>query len=149
MNRTSLGAALAVALAAGSFLAQGSAQAAPMAPRDGELTLAAFPSYLFGGRNYCWYGNGWRGPGWYWCGYGARYGLGWGGPYGWHHWAGGRPSGGHYGVGHGGQFHGGAAGFHGGDHMGGAHFAGGGHFGGGGGHFGGGGGGHGGGGHGR
>src|ERR1700761_2746456 len=34
--------------------------------------------YAWGGRNYCWYDGGWRGPGWYWCGYGARYGFGWG-----------------------------------------------------------------------
>ena len=25
--------------------------------------------YYFGGRQYCWYDDGWQGPGWYWCGY--------------------------------------------------------------------------------
>jgi hypothetical protein len=42
--------------------------------------------YFWGGQNYCWYPGGWRGPGWYWCGYGARQGYGWGGGYGWRGW---------------------------------------------------------------
>jgi hypothetical protein len=42
--------------------------------------------FIWGGRNYCWYDSGWRGPGWYWCGYDGRRGLGWGGVYGWHGW---------------------------------------------------------------
>lgn len=42
--------------------------------------------YFYGGRNYCWYGGGWRGPGYYWCGYAWRRGFGWGGPYGWRGW---------------------------------------------------------------
>jgi hypothetical protein len=25
--------------------------------------------FVYGGRQYCWYDNGWRGPGFYWCGY--------------------------------------------------------------------------------
>jgi hypothetical protein len=52
-------------------------------------------AFLFGGRNYCWYDNGWNGPGWYWCGYGYNYGAGWGGPVGWHgwRWRGGHPPG--------------------------------------------------------
>src|SRR5262245_43763019 len=43
--------------------------------------------YRWGGREYCWYPSGWHGPGWYWCGYRLRVGLGWGGPAGWHGWA--------------------------------------------------------------
>jgi hypothetical protein len=45
--------------------------------------------FIFGGRNYCWYDDGWRGPGYYWCGYAFRRGLGWGGGAGWHGWHGG------------------------------------------------------------
>jgi len=41
---------------------------------------------VFGGRRYCWDRGGWRGAGWYWCGYGARRGMGWGGGMGWHGW---------------------------------------------------------------
>lgn len=52
--------------------------------------------YIYGGRRYCWYGNGWRGPGWYWCGYAFRQGFGWGGGIGWHGWRGGRLHGGGY-----------------------------------------------------
>jgi len=42
--------------------------------------------YVFHGREYCWYDNGWRGAGFYWCGYATRRGLGWGGGRGWHGW---------------------------------------------------------------
>jgi hypothetical protein len=42
--------------------------------------------YNWGGNRYCWYDYGWNGPGFYWCGYAARRGYGWGGPRGWHHW---------------------------------------------------------------
>jgi hypothetical protein len=47
--------------------------------------------YLYGGRRYCWYVDGWQGPGWYWCGYRLRRGYGWGGPVGWQGWSYGRP----------------------------------------------------------
>jgi hypothetical protein len=39
--------------------------------------------------NYCWYNNGWQGPGWYMCGDEWLNGFGWGGPYGWNGWGGG------------------------------------------------------------
>ena len=57
--------------------------------------------FFWGGYNYCWYPSGWRGPGWYWCGYAWNNGYGWGGPYGWHGWCGhgGRWYGGHGGPG--------------------------------------------------
>ena len=55
--------------------------------------------FFFGGRNYCWYDDGWRGPGFYWCGYAWRRGLGWGGGYGWHGWHGGHRGHGHVGIG--------------------------------------------------
>ena len=42
--------------------------------------------FLFGGQNFCWYDAGWQGPGWYWCGYAERTGLGWGGGEGFHGW---------------------------------------------------------------
>ena len=104
-----------------------------------QVMLQPVQLYVWGGRHYCWYVDGWHGPGWYWCGFRFRQGLGWGGEYGWHGWGGG------YRNGYRGGFRGGA-GFHGGGHGGGGH-GGGGH--GGGGHGGGGhGGGHGGGGHG-
>jgi hypothetical protein len=32
---------------------------------------------------YCFYFNGWQGPGWYRCGFAWRRNLGWGGEYGW------------------------------------------------------------------
>jgi hypothetical protein len=39
------------------------------------------------GRTYCWSESGWKGPGWYRCGFAARRGSGWGGPAGWHGWS--------------------------------------------------------------
>jgi hypothetical protein len=45
--------------------------------------------FFYGGRNYCWYLNGWRGPGYYWCGFNYRRGFGWGGGVGWNGWGGG------------------------------------------------------------
>jgi hypothetical protein len=42
--------------------------------------------FIYSGRHYCWYDDGWHGRGWYWCGYGWRRGYGWGGGYGWRHW---------------------------------------------------------------
>jgi len=64
------------------------AQALPVQPGP----VSVLPSdvqqaqFVFGGRNYCFYPNGWNGPGFYWCGYAYRRGLGWGGGYGWRGW---------------------------------------------------------------
>jgi hypothetical protein len=55
--------------------------------------------FISGGRNYCWYDDGWRGPGFYWCGYAYRRGFGWGGGVGWHGWQRGGPGR----IGHGGR----------------------------------------------
>ncbi len=133
------------------------ASAAPMVASSAicgaadNLNLVERAQFIWLGRNYCWYDDGWNGPGWYWCGQYTVPGIGFGGGYGWHHWRGGHPGGGHPGGGHPGGGHPGG-GHPGGGHPGGGH-PGGGHPGGGhpgGGHPGGGhgGGGHGGGGHG-
>ena len=42
--------------------------------------------YVYSGRRYCFYPEGWHGPGWYRCGFAWRRGLGWGGVYGWNNW---------------------------------------------------------------
>jgi hypothetical protein len=86
--------------------------------------------YFYGGRNYCFYPNGWRGPGFYLCGFPYRRGFffapgffhggrgGFGGRGG---RAGGGFGGGHMGGGHmgGGHMGGGHMGGHGGGHGGG------------------------------
>src|SRR5215471_18201303 len=69
----------------------GMAQAAPISPQGmkaaaGEQSVIDHVQYRYAGREYCWYDDGWRGPGFYWCGYRLRVGLGWGGPAGWHGW---------------------------------------------------------------
>lgn len=51
----------------------GAASQANALPFD-RFTPTAIPSdleqtqFIYGGRNYCWYDDGWRGPGYYWCG---------------------------------------------------------------------------------
>lgn len=98
MNHFSLS-LIAGSLMAGLLIAGGPAQAQnPVA----AAVDAAAGAFIFGGHHYCWYPGGWKGPGWYWCGYANRHGLGWGGGegfHGWHHGgrgpARGGPRGGH------------------------------------------------------
>jgi hypothetical protein len=56
------------------------------ASRGGYAEFAEAEYYWFEGHRYCWYDDGWRGPGWYWCGYSLNKSAGWGGPIGWHFW---------------------------------------------------------------
>src|SRR2546423_5760249 len=86
--RRSLLAMAAVTLAAGTFTIK--AEAMPLGGLGSaadSLGLVEQTQYFYGGRDYCWYPDGWHGPGFYWCGYAYRVGYGWGGPIGW----GGRP----------------------------------------------------------
>ena len=84
-------AALAVAM---PMLIAGGAHAAPLVVISPEALPGASlvqktQLYVYGGRNYCFYVDGWHGPGYYWCGYAWRRGYGWGGGNGWNGW--GRP----------------------------------------------------------
>ena len=79
----------ASALLAGMM--SGNVQAAPAGASSGFQSalgegLVENVQYIYGGRNYCWYDDGWHGPGWYWCGYRLRQGFGWGGERGWNRW---------------------------------------------------------------
>lgn len=91
----------AAALAAGA----GQVSAQPAIGADPLFQPAAIGVYFFGGHRFCWYDNAWNGPGWYWCGYPWRRGIGWGGGWGWRGWVGGHPHGWYRGRG-----------WHGGDH---------------------------------
>ncbi len=51
-----------------------------------ELSMVDKAQYVWGGRRYCWYDDGWKGPGWYWCGRYLTPGFGWGGGVGWRGW---------------------------------------------------------------
>src|SRR5262249_34901541 len=67
------------------------AQAAAIAPggfrtASEEFAVVDKVQFVWGGKRYCWYNSGWRGPGWYQCGFRWRRGFGWGGPSGWHGW---------------------------------------------------------------
>jgi Chaperone of endosialidase len=100
MRRFVVTIAAATVFVAGAPLLGASVGAAPIvapgAIRAAADTLNVIESvqFIWLGHNYCWYDDGWNGPGWYWCGYGANVGTGWGGGYGWHHWRGGHPGGG-------------------------------------------------------
>jgi hypothetical protein len=67
----------------------------PFAPASNMKRIAPVEEALFIHRGvaYCWYPNGWRGPGFYRCGWAWRSGLGWGGGWGWNGWGGGWNSG--------------------------------------------------------
>lgn len=77
---------LILAAAAAAALSTGAVAPAANAQPALQLTPVQFGFYLYGGRQYCYYFDGWRGPGWYWCGYAYRRGYGWGGPEGWRGW---------------------------------------------------------------
>jgi hypothetical protein len=82
---------LTATLAVVSAMTGGRSHAAvidPNALRAAADKLAAVETvqYRWRGHRYCWYFSGWRGPGWYRCGFRWRRGVGWGGPAGWHGW---------------------------------------------------------------
>ncbi len=89
MKTLILASAAVISLAAGADLLAQRAVAAPMvsgflgATTSNDIENA---QYVYGGRRYCWYLIGWRGPGWYRCGYASRRGFGWGGGEGWQGW---------------------------------------------------------------
>jgi hypothetical protein len=116
MRRFMAGLAAVAAVAAGMTAIGTRAEAGPL-PAFGGLGAASDAvaitenvQYFFGGRNYCFYDDGWNGPGWYWCGYRYRRGFGYGGGHGFHGW--GRGGGG--GGGGGGWMGGGGGGWMGG-----------------------------------
>jgi hypothetical protein len=117
MRRFIAGLAAAAAVAVGVTAIGTRAEAGPL-PGFGGLSAASDAvaitenvQFIFGGRNYCWYDDGWQGPGWYWCGYRWRRGFGWGGGAGFHGWNRGG-HGGHHGgpMGGGGGWMGGGGG---------------------------------------
>lgn len=95
---------IAASIALGASLFAAPALAIPSGGPASTLPAATEQvQFFFGGRNYCWYDNGWHGPGFYWCGYSWRRGYGWGGGAGWHGWHHG--GGGHWGYRGGGHRH--------------------------------------------
>lgn len=91
MRKLILSSAAVVALAVASVAINSPSQAAAVAPNGlraaaDELAVIDTVQFTWRGRPYCWYPTGWRGPGWYRCGFRWRRGFGWGGPLGWHGW---------------------------------------------------------------
>jgi len=85
---------LSTSLAVGAAKAESSPQLIFGVDRAGDAASLERVQFLFGGRNFCWYDSGWQGPGFYWCGYANRRGLGWGGGDGFNGWHGGSGAGG-------------------------------------------------------
>jgi hypothetical protein len=81
---------LTLAVAAGALLVatQANAGSFPVNKLTGAETglVEQAAVYVFEGRRYCFYYDGWHGPGWYRCGFAWRRGYGWGGVYGWNSW---------------------------------------------------------------
>ena len=86
---------LTIAAIAASVFVFGKADAMPLNGGLGDaadrLSAVEKTQFVYLGRNYCWYPDGWHGPGFYWCGYAWRSGFGWGGPIGWRGWHHGGP----------------------------------------------------------
>jgi hypothetical protein len=83
---------LTLAVAAGALLVASQANAGSFpvntmsGAENGLVDQVAVQVYVHEGRRYCFYFDGWHGPGWYRCGFAWRRGLGWGGVYGWNSW---------------------------------------------------------------
>src|SRR5262245_39395276 len=84
---------ISLAIAAGTLLAAAQANAGSFPVQTGLtgsgsdlIDQVAVRVYVHEGHRYCFYFNGWHGPGWYRCGFAFRRGLGWGGVYGWNSW---------------------------------------------------------------
>ncbi len=79
---------LALAIATGFALRlAGSAEAAMGGALPSTQVLPVEQAqFFFLGHNFCWYDDGWQGPGWYWCDYAWNTGYGWGGGNGWQGW---------------------------------------------------------------
>jgi hypothetical protein len=83
---TVLAAAATLCLAAGASQAMPVSGGAMRDALDATNMIEQAAIYVVDGRRYCFYFDGWRGAGWYRCGYSWRRGLGWGGVYGWRNW---------------------------------------------------------------
>jgi len=83
---------LTLAVAAGALLVatQANAGSFPVnkltGAESGLVDQVAVRVYAYEGRRYCFYFDGWHGPGWYRCGFAWRQDSGWGGVYGWNSW---------------------------------------------------------------
>jgi hypothetical protein len=85
---------LGLAFAAGALLVATQANAGSfpfdsglMKANSGLIDHVAVRVYVHEGHRYCFYFNGWHGPGWYRCGFAFHRGVGWGGVYGWNDWS--------------------------------------------------------------
>jgi Chaperone of endosialidase len=56
-----------------------------------ELNIVDNVQFVWNGRRFCFYDDGWNGPGWYWCDNYLTRGIGWGGAVGFRGWR--RPGG--------------------------------------------------------
>ena len=67
----------AVSLAATTVQATPLSLSGQLGAAAGDLNPVEQAQFILGGRHYCFYLDGWHGPGYYWCGYAWRRGFGW------------------------------------------------------------------------
>jgi hypothetical protein len=80
-------AAMALAMSSNSGNAMSINMGAALKPAlDATDMIQKTAVFIVEGYRYCFYFNGWHGPGWYRCGFAWRRNLGWGGEYGWQSW---------------------------------------------------------------
>jgi hypothetical protein len=88
-NMKKIGLTFAVVVTMGSAISLAHALSATASSELGRVavgfSLVEQTQFTYGEHDYCWYDDGWNGPGWYWCGYGSRQGFGFGGRSGWQH----------------------------------------------------------------
>ena len=80
-------ASITLALAGAGSLSVAAAPAGGASRAPASLVEQA--QFFWNDHQYCFYEDGWRGPGWYMCGYEWRRGYGWGGGRGWNEGRGG------------------------------------------------------------
>ena len=81
MRNAVIGLAASALVLGGAFQAFGQEAEAPAqlvfgVDRAGEIPSPTLAQFVYSGHQYCWYGNGWKGAGFYWCGYAWRHGFG-------------------------------------------------------------------------
>ena len=80
-------ASITLALAGVGFFSAVAAPAGGASPAAKSMVEQA--QFYWNDQQYCFYEDGWHGPGWYVCGYAWRRGYGWGGGRGWNEGRGG------------------------------------------------------------
>ena len=79
MRRFAITVVAAIAFVVGAPIMGTNVRAAPIVALGtiDNMNMVERVQFIWLGHNYCWYDDGWNGPGWYWCGYAFNSGYGW------------------------------------------------------------------------